>query len=56
MFIRESIYQALRYKAIKKGLHDTIEKFFQAQPSTICVANKFRTDNILWHMMQAQDV
>ena len=37
MFLRESIYQSMRYKAVKKGLHEMIEKFFQAQPSTICV-------------------
>ena len=54
--MREAIYQSIRYKAVKRGLHQTIERFFQAHPSAVCVSAQVRTDSILRHMMLAQDV
>ena len=53
--LQESLYQMLRYKACKKGLHQEVEKYLQMEPNTLSGKNaSIKTERLFRHMLLAQ--
>ena len=52
-FLRETIYQMVKYKSVKKDLHNETEKFVQKQPALLSGSAEVKTEKLLTHMLLA---
>ena len=52
--MHETLYQMLRYKPIKKDMHNEVENFIQHNPSKMILKPGLkRSDQLVWHMQLA---